>query len=237
MNSEPAWLEALRAIHYLTEDQLIEYFHTNLTDTLVYPQVVVHRGAVWLKDGFGNGRQLRHHGLVAEIYCRLSPLKLAWTTPARDRSPASDAVLTDSDGLLIYLEADTGKETERQWQDKLWSYARVDQGRLWVVAEGGPGRLSRLQSWVESSDLAIGWAVTSISRMGAELPVFNRSDAPLGALSGAGSEPPAFSHEYLLDRVVVEPRLAELLLRQGTVRELADERIHHGLIHHLVQDA
>lgn len=226
MTPHDACLKALSATHMLTAEQIERYFELTLDDVASLPNVVSYAGCVWWKPNFSKARQLRHRALIAEIYCRLLPADVAWSMPSHRKAPAADAVLMPTAGDPIYIEADTGKETHTQWSTKLLTYHAVD-GRLWIVAEGGPLRLQRLRQWVVDADLPIAWTVTAIDAVTSVLPEFVGPGIPENPESHEDST----EHEFRLDGQTTAAHRVQVLEGEGRIREHS-RKLHHRLIVH-----
>ena len=225
-----AWMTALKTTHYLDEDQLLRYFDTRLSaiQAEMPENVVIYRGAVWTKGAFFRAKHIRHRALLAEIYCRLLESGIEWSYPVEDTTLKPDAILATGNGP-IYVEADTGKENQKQWLQKLQEYQNIGNGALWVVAQGGPVRLSRLQQWITQAHLSIPWVLTPLADVRADLPRFTW---PAPATNPLPPEPLVpLSHQYRLVGQVIGWDQLEPLIAKARVEERACQRIHRGVIH------
>lgn len=237
-NTDPPWREALSRVHYLDGDLLSRYFGTDLSAVASHPDVVLYRGAAWDAATFRRSGRLRHRRLVAEIYCRLLPLALEWEGSTIGPAPVADALLwprpRDSvgEGWPIYVEADTGRESGRQWREKLIAYRGVESGRLWVIAQGGPGRLAHLAGWIRAAELRIGWAVSDVSAVGSALPRFEDvpTRPPLPDICSKDPSPPLFLEYRTASGAILESDRALQLLSEGRAVIRGRVRIHGGLV-------
>lgn len=171
------WEEVLKQTGVLSCDQLERFFSLSCEHLKGNPALTFYGDAVWDPARFGRGAHLQHRVLLAEIRLRLWPLQPRWQAPHPNHFPEPDALLYDAAAqstLPVYLEADTGKESRRQWQDKLEGYRilrPVCRG-IWVVAQGGPRRLERLRSWVDEAGLSVPHRVDPVHVVGRGLPDF-----------------------------------------------------------------
>lgn len=112
------------------------------------------RDGLWHRSHFAAGRQIRHWTLTAAVFLAWADSIHDWTAPwDHDRAPVIPDAVIYFTGLShpIALEADTGKENQDQWREKLDRYqVAPDDWHLLVVAQGGRLRLTRLASWLAS---------------------------------------------------------------------------------------
>lgn len=238
-DAEAPWRTALAHVHYLDADLLRRYFGTDLTAVASHPDVVLYRGAVWDAGSFRQRRRIRHRRLLAEVYCRLLPLALEWEGVAPGPAPVADALLwprpRESAGAdwPIYVEADTGRESGPQWQDKLAGYQRLERGRLWVIADGGPRRLAHLAAHIGAAHLPCAWALTALPLVDATLPTFHVSP-PGGSADGeqtAWDSPATALFEYRTrSGEVVDGDTARRLLAEGSAIVRGRQRMHGRIV-------
>lgn len=146
--------QVIEATGYVNRLQLRRHFGVtpdsfDLADWMVWQQ-----DAIWDGRRSHRGRHHAHWALRTDAYLAWHQDLTSWQCEPRDQ------FLIQPDALLtvaiwpdpIALEVDTGKETRRQWEQKLHRYlAAPDDWRLLVVATGGPRRLQRLAGWLEST--------------------------------------------------------------------------------------
>ncbi|CAB1128117.1 protein of unknown function [Candidatus Hydrogenisulfobacillus filiaventi] len=112
-------------------------------------------GDLWAGDP---PRHRRHACLVARIFLSLEPVLWSWSRiPPAPGGPAPDARAR----LLpcaaeVWLEADTGSESRRQWLAKLERYHLWAPGPLVAVAED-PRRVARLAAWLAAGPAPDPW--------------------------------------------------------------------------------
>ncbi len=232
----PDWFVALSTVHYLSAEQLQTYFHVSPADGLRHPDVLWHRDALWLKSTFGHGRQSAHRRLCAEVYCRLRDLPVTWGPPEQLPGPMPDAIVQFR-GRTIYLEADTGKETSRQWETKLTQYQSLTDGALWVVAEGGQRRLAHLGAWLAEARLAIPWQLTALDAV-CQIPlVLIEPPAPSTTRHLPETSPAAPSRgvAFQLDGEPVSQDGIQRLISRGLARSQGRELVRGLLIYHFTR--
>ncbi len=234
-NTPTDWFYALSTVHYLSAAQLETYFQVSPGDALRHPDVLWYRDALWLKSAFGGGRHLAHRRLCAEVYCRLQPWPVIWGSPRAEAGPMPDAVLSFGEHT-IYFEADTGKETHRQWETKLTQYQRLSAGALWVVAEGGRLRLTRLQAWLAEAHLAIGWQLTAVDSVRQVPPSLIELPARPVDLRGASTAPASRETVFRLDGEPWNPEAVRDLVDRRLARPQGRELVHGQLICHFTRN-
>ncbi|MCY0879179.1 MAG: hypothetical protein OWU84_09595 [Firmicutes bacterium] len=221
--------QVLAATGYLSEEQLWRYYHLRPQDLAMTPEMLWHNRGLWHVERFRGGHRLRHRALVTEVYLTTAPLGIHWgqVMPPLPGGACPDAILTlDNAARPVLLEVDTGKETERQWRQKLARYQGTqDQYYLWVVADGGPRRLKRLRLWL-AARAPLPWQLSSSAHPTLDPATWERPAATVR--TGECADRP-WRHRYVVDGQEV-PDPARLGCE---LEEYAEERRHRTVIHYL----
>ncbi len=155
------WTRVLKATGMLTRTQSDQIDAGAWVTALNSGQWILYREAVWDPEQFQRGGQIAHRVLITSIYLALNQQMAEW-----EREVTRGEVTADARFQLIkspwryWLEADTGKETKRQWLAKLDRYRTTfwdEDDILLVVAAGRATRLGRLATWIEEAALPLGW--------------------------------------------------------------------------------
>lgn len=158
-----SWADILQATGMLTRS------HADSIDGRAWEQAlqsgdwILYREAIWDPKQFQRGAHYAHRVLVTSVYLALYDHITEWDREATHGDVLADARLRLWDSPWRYwLEADTGKETERQWQKKLDRYRASfwnSDDMLLVVARGRSTRLRRMSDWIEKAALPVTWAL------------------------------------------------------------------------------
>lgn len=158
-----SWREILHATGMLTRS------HADSIDGAAWDQAlesgdsILYRDAIWDPKQFQRGAHYRHRVMVSSIYLALSDRITDWGREVTHGEVSADARLRlQSSPWQYWLEADTGKETERQWQQKLDRYRATfwhPDDLLLVVARGRSTRLHRLNNWIGKATLPLNWTL------------------------------------------------------------------------------
>ncbi len=159
------WTDVLLATGMLTRDQ------SDLVDPEAWDQAlhsghwIIYRDAVWDPHQFQRGAHRAHRILVSSLYLALRDGVTSWTREITRGEVCADARLRlNGSPWQYWLEADTGKETHRQWLTKLDRYRNTfwdSEDLLLVVAAGRSTRLQRLEAWIQEADLPLCWILLS----------------------------------------------------------------------------
>lgn len=220
---------ALEATGFLSQEQLAAVFGESRATLPLEPWMLWYGDALWDGRRFHRGRQRQHWELRTAVYLRLAPILDAW------RLEPDDEPLIRPDALMrirgmdvdIALEVDTGRETQRQWLDKLERYTAAPvEWRLLVAARGKALRLSRLASWLTDHSQRP-WHLVGESDLGRNIEWQWHP-----AAVSTHPRPPAISPHrttvYLLDGTVIPGPAAEEALARGLLQKHGRER-RHGL--------
>lgn len=185
--------------------------------------MVLTAEGLWDIHRFQGRRHLGHWTLQSEIYLILAHLLDSWTSNLDEHFEVMPDALITLLGVPhpIALEADTGKETQSQWRDKLAGYTDTPPDwHILVIAQGKALRQKRLRSWlrdlsprpwliipVETLMLEQNWSWTS------PLPV-----APTPVI------PPVHQTLYLYQGQPIEQAIAQQGLKNGDWHIAARER-------------
>ncbi|PSR20602.1 MAG: hypothetical protein C7B45_14270 [Sulfobacillus acidophilus] len=162
----------LKAVGYITSEQLQQHFGLATTAIALEPWMLMTAQGLWDRDQYQKGARLHHWALRTQVFLDLAPQLQEWQIEAH----VADVIRPDA--LLqvtrvpapIALEVDTGKENERQWQEKLVAYEfSPSQWHVFVVAQGQARRLAGLAQWLaencprpwlllRASELACAWS-------------------------------------------------------------------------------
>jgi hypothetical protein len=226
--------DVLATTGYISEEQLWRYYHLRPHQLRWTPAMLWHQHALWDVKQFRGGHRCRHLALLTEIYLTLAAEHMRVTLPG-PRLPfgaVPDAqLIIPGVSRPILLEADTGKETKRQWHEKLDRYRGTGQEYyLWVVAMGRERRLTQLHQWLERR-APLPWQLSSahaivLDRSGWQAPSF-RADP----VSGDSQAQPRVC--YILDGRKLTNSEAYDALARGQVAEYAEERRHQTIIYYL----
>lgn len=168
------WSEILPATGMLTRS------HANSIDEGAWEQAlesgdwIFYREALWDPKQFQRGAHYAHRVLVTSVYLALCDHIAEWEREVTHGEVSADAQFRLKDSPWRYwMEADTGKETERQWQQKLDRYRATywnSDDVLLVVARGRSTRLDRLANWIEKAALSVTWTLLSADEFEANIP-------------------------------------------------------------------
>jgi hypothetical protein len=218
------WQTALHLVGFLSADQLERYFGLAIQDVLTDPDVIWHQNAVWHRHHWRRGARRTHCQLLAEAYLALAPELSSWRVPTLTAGVRPDAVVTlTDDDQDIFLEVDSGKETQRQWQEKLCAYRLADcSGRLLVAAHGQRRRLFHLHQWLVQQS-PVPWALWAFGT-----PFAPAWHAPQDLAASPTTLPTAYARatHYRFQGQPVDAQLAEMRLQRNQWREVGREICH-----------
>lgn len=239
---EMSWQDVLEATGYLSEQQALTYFDLRLQDIDLPDQVFLWHSALWTRSQFQKGAHLQHRDLVTETFIRLRPLVSRWQTAGTLYGLCPDAIIhAGRSPLPVLVEVDTGKETAKQWASKLAVY-RLEgfanaQFSLWVIAAGGPRRISRLTAWVGETHLPVPWRVSPVDRLTRDFAQGFPLPAPPSEDDDQANVPRRVPRYRLWPGGrVLSPTEAESLIRQGA-RIGAREITAQGPVYYLAADS
>lgn len=159
------WPEILQATGMLTRSQSDLIDKGAWDHALKESHWIVYKDAIWDPHQFQRGAHRTHRILVSSCYLALRESITEWDREITHGEVSADARFRlDGSPLQYWLEADTGKETRRQWLIKLDRYRSTfwdDNDLLVIVAAGRTTRLGRLRSWVEEARLPLPWILLS----------------------------------------------------------------------------
>lgn len=222
----------LHSTGYLSESQLMKFYQLSPQDIMLDKDTLWYHKALWTKQYFHKGKHPNHRALCTETYYAWAPYLDQWTLEDHhDTQVRPDALIRISgQPRLIALEIDTGKETARQWSEKLsLYYASPREWHILVVADGKALRLSRLRLWLEASPRP--W--TLVPRTDLTLAPPTQWQSPKTS-DPAPASTPSIHVEYWLNNVQVDAPIAHQLLATGRVRHHGEEYRHRTLIYHLI---
>lgn len=168
--------EAIHLLGMIPEDLLAPSWNISLDDMIDNPKYIVYQRAIWLKSQFKKGRHPLHRHLMARIIIQWSPHLVCCTLEQSVQALLiPDAIMQfENDSQTVLLEADTGKETKKQWNEKLLSYRNLSPDPslvLIVVADGKSLRLKRMAQWTLEASLPIPWAILSSHHLDTVPPI------------------------------------------------------------------
>lgn len=222
------WRQALAATGIVSDRQLQTHWNTRIAELDGLSGYVLFHQAVWDPARFQRGAREQHRLLVTETYIRLCPVLDEWSRPANLPWVVPDAwVRLAGVALPLAVEADTGKETEKQWREKLDGYRRAAGSALFgllIVARGGPIRHGRLAAWVADAQLPLPTAVTLPEQLPADaLALASRPTSPPRPDTPAPRRQSRTVYRLVGNPRTLSPHEAEALLKNGGFGEQARE--------------
>ncbi|MCY0881523.1 MAG: hypothetical protein OWS74_05965 [Firmicutes bacterium] len=156
------------------------------------PNTLWYHHALWDKAHFGQGAHIAHRHLVTDIYLAAYHAVDGWQLEPPLNGLHPDALwIQKSDSATWLIEADTGKESHRQWQRK-WLHYRahpVLPGSLAIITTT-LSRADRLKQWIsEWPPLSTPWHVATLSELSFPL-IPPRSQSAAGPDAGSFPEEP-----------------------------------------------
>jgi hypothetical protein len=224
----------LQATGYITFEQLHRHFERTASSIVLEPWMLMTSQGLWDRHQYRTGVHLHHWALRTEVYLYLAPHLMEWQIEAHAaQGIRPDALMyVSAVHAPIALEVDTGKETGRQWEEKLAAYELSPPNwHIFVVAQGKARRMRKLalllstacpRPWllVPATDLADEWPWDWSK------PCSSAPDAPNQASTERAVQ-------YCLNGEVVAREWAESQIRAGHLQFGAQERRHGVDVFHL----
>ncbi|NMP21035.1 replication-relaxation family protein [Sulfobacillus harzensis] len=225
------WRNVLETTGYLSLEQLSHWYGLKPEHIMLEPWMLLYKNALWDARRFHGGRQIAHWALRTRIFYALAPHLTDWQAEVPDNGVRPDALLQMAQRTeLIALEVDTGKENQQQWREKLARYhSAPSDWHLWVVAQGGRLRLTRLRTWLgEWAPLA--WALSPMTELTSPLALIFQ---PPRAYNRMPSTIRPRMRRYFLQQHELLPERAAWELSQGTLELAWIDRRHEADWWHL----
>ncbi len=178
---------------------------------------------LWDINRFHGRRHLEHWTFQSEIYLILAHLLESWTSHVDESFEVMPDALITLQGVPhpIALEADTGKENQDQWLDKLARYtATPREWHILVIAQGKTLRQKRLRSWL-SNFSPRPWLIIPADALLLERDWSWTSPLPVAPTPVM---PPVHQTLYLYQGQPIEPTVAQQGLKNGDWHIAARER-------------